>query len=466
MVFKKKPEQPAEQPVSAAETPAERKLPLILRWPISIVLLFVMPPFGTAVGIGLAVARLIFNHKYPRYKLKLRTKLIVSTLCVAFVVWAVVTAPESSTTTSAEAVPAEQSEAQTAEGESPTAENTAAPAETESAVPQSAEPEKDTQAEQQAAEEQKKQEAESEQKQAEAEQTAKAEAEAQKEAEKQKKEEEKQKKREEKAAKKLARQQKRANRKIEKALSKEKTEKAAKKLSRVKENWVYAYYQGLLPDLIEQDDRTQFDRYLTIYRQAFPDTEQMKDVLTVWDQICDDQKKMDELDKKYRSDYSGGMSGAISAANNAEERTFYLQYKLKNSAANSKNSVISAVGEAIGAAQESLTGTYEYLANNVTNDFIPSLLQGYIDMNTYAGDEQYVLITTKPFSQAGATTVYAYQSGTRTLTTSDGFEKEVECYRVMDSATRDAIQQDYETYSVAGMSIAEASQYMQELLKK
>lgn len=119
------------------------------------------------------------------------------------------------------------------------------------------------------------------------------------------------------------------------------------------------------------------------------------------------------------------MSGAISAVDKAEERTFYLQYKLKNSAANSKNSVISAVGEAIGAAQESLTGTYEYLANNVTNDFIPSMLQGNIDMNVYPGDEQYVLITTKPFSQAGATTVYAYQSGTRTLTTSDGFEKEV-----------------------------------------
>ncbi len=148
----------------------------------------------------------------------------------------------------------------------------------------------------------------------------------------------------------------------------------------MKENWVYAYYQGLLPDLIEQDDRTQLDRYLTIYRQAFPETEQMKDVLTAWDQICDDQKKMDELDKKYRSDYSGGMSGAISAVDKAEERTFYLQYKLKNSAANSKNSVISAVGEAIGAAQESLTGTYEYLANNVTNDFIPSMLQGNIDM--------------------------------------------------------------------------------------
>ena len=97
----------------------------------------------------------------------------------------------------------------------------------------------------------------------------------------------------------------------------------------MKENWVYAYYQGLLPDLIEQDDRTQLDRYLTIYRQAFPETEQMKDVLTAWDQICDDQKKMDELDKKYRSDYSGGMSGAISAVDKAEERTFYLQYKLK-----------------------------------------------------------------------------------------------------------------------------------------
>ena len=425
MFFKKKQEQSEELAVVSAESSAERKLPLILRWPISIILLFVMPPFGTAVGIGLAVARLIFNHKYPKYKLKLWTKLIISALCIAFVIWAVVTAPESSTTTSAEAVPTEQGESQATETTSEATENKTVEQETTS------------QAEQQAASEQKQQ-----------------------------KEAEKQQRQEEKAAKKLVRQQKRANRKIEKALSKEKIEKAAKKLSHVKENWVYAYYQGLLPDLIEQDDRTQLDRYLTIYRQAFPETEQMKDVLTAWDQICDDQKKMDELDKKYRSDYSGGMSGAISAVDKAEERTFYLQYKLKNSAANSKNSVISAVGEAIGAAQESLTGTYEYLANNVTNDFIPSMLQGNIDMNVYPGDEQYVLITTKPFSQAGATTVYAYQSGTRTLTTSDGFEKEVECYRVMDSTTRDTIRQDYEMYSVAGMSITEASQHMQELLNK
>ena len=180
----------------------------------------------------------------------------------------------------------------------------------------------------------------------------------------------------------------------------------------------------------------------------------------------EDYTAVDELDKKYRSDYSGGMSGAKSAADKTEEHAFYLQYKLKSSAANSKNSVISAVGEAIDAAQESMTGTYEYLANNVTNDFISSLIQGYIDMNTYPGDEQYVLITTKPFSQSGATTVYAYPSGTRTLTTSDGFEKEVECYRVMDSAVRDEILRDYETYSVAGMSITEASQHMQELLNK
>ena len=220
------------------------KLPLILRWPISIIFLFVMPPFGTAVGIGLAVARLIFNHKYPKYKLKLWTKLIISALCIAFVIWAVVTAPESSTTTSAEAVPTEQGESQATETTSEATENKTVEQETTS------------QAEQQAASEQKKQE--------EAVQAAKAET------EKQQKEAEKQQRQEEKAAKKLARQQKRANKKIEKALGKDNIEKAAKKLSHVKENWVYAYYQQMLPDLIEQDDRTQLDRYLTIYRQAFP----------------------------------------------------------------------------------------------------------------------------------------------------------------------------------------------------
>ena len=240
MFFKKKQEQSAELAVVSAESSAERKLPLILRWPISIILLFVMPPFGTAVGIGLAVARLIFNHKYPKYKLKLWTKLIISALCIAFVIWAVVTAPESSTTTSAEAVPTEQGESQATETTSEATENKTVEQETTS------------QAEQQAASEQKKQE--------EAVQAAKDET------EKQQKEAEKQQRQEEKAAKKLVRQQKRANRKIEKALSKEKIEKAAKKLSHVKENWVYAYYQGLLPDLIEQDDRTQLDRYLTIYR--------------------------------------------------------------------------------------------------------------------------------------------------------------------------------------------------------
>lgn len=146
MFFKKKQEQSAELAVVSAESSAERKLPLILRWPISIILLFVMPPFGTAVGIGLAVARLIFNHKYPKYKLKLWTKLIISALCIAFVIWAVVTAPESSTTTSAEAVPTEQGESQATETTSEATENKTVEQETTS------------QAEQQAASEQKKQE--------------------------------------------------------------------------------------------------------------------------------------------------------------------------------------------------------------------------------------------------------------------------------------------------------------------
>ena len=77
MFFKKKQEQSAELAVVSAESSAERKLPLILRWPISIILLFVMPPFGTAVGIGLAVGRMIFNDNYPRYKLKLWTILLI-----------------------------------------------------------------------------------------------------------------------------------------------------------------------------------------------------------------------------------------------------------------------------------------------------------------------------------------------------------------------------------------------------
>ena len=145
MFFKKKQEQSAEPAVVSAESSAERKLPLILRWPISIIFLFVMPPFGTAVGIGLAVARLIFNHKYPKYKLKLWTKLIISALCIAFVIWAVVTAPESSTTTSAEAVPTEQGESQATETTSEATENKTVEQETTS------------QAEQQAVSEQKKQ---------------------------------------------------------------------------------------------------------------------------------------------------------------------------------------------------------------------------------------------------------------------------------------------------------------------
>ena len=51
MFFKKKQEQSAELAVVSAESSAERKLPLILRWPISIILLFVMPPFGTAEAV-------------------------------------------------------------------------------------------------------------------------------------------------------------------------------------------------------------------------------------------------------------------------------------------------------------------------------------------------------------------------------------------------------------------------------
>ena len=50
----------------------------------------------------------------------------------------------------------------------------------------------------------------------------------------------------------------------------------------------------------------------------------------------EDYTAVDELDKKYRSDYSGGMSGAKSAADKTEEHAFYLQYKLKSSAQTAK----------------------------------------------------------------------------------------------------------------------------------
>ena len=77
--------------------------------------------------------------------------------------------------------------------------------------------------------------------------------------------------------------------------------------------------------------------------------------------------------------------------------------------------------------------------------------QGYIDLDVYAGDERYVLVCDKPFSQSGATTVYAYENGTRTLSTTDGFEQEVPCYRVVDAAVIDAIRADYESYSLLTM---------------
>ena len=132
--------------------------------------------------------------------------------------------------------------------------------------------------------------------------------------------------------------------------------------------------------------------------------------------------------------------------------------------ANSDNDIISAIGEAIDSLQESASEEYEYLANNVTNNLMPSLVMGYIDLDVYPGDERYVLVCDQPFSQSGATTVYAYESGTRTLSTTDGFEQEVPCYRVIDSAVIDAIRADYQSYSLLHMQNAELYEQMKQNL--
>lgn len=397
------PPDPANVPtVLPAAADGTVKLPIFLRWPLLVVLLFVLPPFGTIAALILAVIRLVFTHKHPQYKLKIRTKVIVGVCCAAFFAWCMTLEP--------------------VEGSDPSVDPSSAQA--ESAALQQTEQE-----EEQAAQE---------------EQAARAEEEAQKASEQQAKEREK------------------AYKKIDKALAKEKTDKAAKALAKVDEGWSFSYYQDLLQTPIANRDTEQLQRYLTIYRQAYPDTDKMDKVLTAWDEICANNTAVDELDDQYRQ--YGGIEGANSKADSAEERTFYVQYKLRSTMANSDNDIISAIGEAIDSLQESASEEYEYLANNVTNNLMPSLVMGYIDLDVYPGDERYVLVCDQPFSQSGATTVYAYESGTRTLSTTDGFEQEVPCYRVIDSAVIDAIRADYQSYSLLHMQNAELYEQMKQNL--
>ena len=392
---------PATLPAAAGSTV---KLPIFLRWPLLVVLLFVLPPFGTIAALVLAVIRLVFTHKHPQYKLKIRTKVIVGVCCAAFFAWCMTLEPS--------------------EGFEPSANPSSAQAE-------SAAPQQTAQQEEQAERD---------------EQAERAAEEAQKQAEQQAKEQEK------------------AYKKIDKALAKEKTEKAAKALSKVDEAWSFSYYQDLLQTPVANRDTEQLQRYLTIYRQAYPDTNKMDKVLAAWDEICANDTTMDELDDQYRQ--YGGIEGANSKAGSAEERTFYVRYKLKSTIANSDNDLISAIGEAIDSLQESASEEYEYLANNVTNNLMPSLVMGYIDLDVYPGDEQYVLVCDEPFSQSGTATVYAYESGTRTLSTTDGFEQEVPCYRVIDRAVIDAIRADYESYSLLHMRNAELYGQMEQDLQE
>ena len=397
------PQDGTENPQAAENAPGSAvKLPIFLRWPLLVVLLFVAPPFGTIAALVLAVIRLVFTHRHPQYKLKIRTKVIVGVCCAAFVAWCMTLEPSAA---------------------EPAASPSAAQAEP-------AAPQQTAQQEEQAAQD---------------EEAERAAQEAQKQAEQQAKEREK------------------AYKKIDKALAKEKTEKAAKALAKVDEAWSFSYFQDLLQTPIDEQDTDQLQRYLTIYRQAYPDTDKMDKVLTAWDEICSNNTAMDELDDEYRQ--YGGMEGANSKAGSAEQRTFYVRYKLQSTMANSDNDIISAIGEAIDSLQESASEEYEYLANNVTNNLMPSLAMGYIDLDVYPGDEQYVLVCDEPFSQSGAATVYAYASGTRTLSTTDGFEQEVPCYRVVDGSAIDAIRADYESYSLLHMRNAELYGQMKQDLQ-
>lgn len=225
-----------------------------------------------------------------------------------------------------------------------------------------------------------------------------------------------------------------ANKSIEKALEKENPEKAAKALSKVDESWSYAYYRDLLQDPIANRDEKLLECYLTIYRLAYPNTDKIDGILAVWDEIVENNSAINTLDSNYRASY-GGIENANSKVAGAAECTFYVQYRLKNTMSNSDNDIISAIGEVIDNVQTAANEEYEYLANNVTNNLASSLVMGYIDTNVYAGDERYVLISDTPFSESGATTVYAYEAGTRTLSTTTGFEQKVPCFRVIDATT-------------------------------
>ena len=374
--------------------PSVVKLPFFLRWPLILVLLFIVPPYGTIAGLILAVIRLVFSHKHPEYKLKMRTKVIISVLCAAFVAWSMTLEP-SEPSVSAESPSSIQS-----------TQDSVPPADTQTAPASEAAPVSDD-----------------------------AQAEGK------------------------AKQREKAYKKIEKALKKEEVEKAAKALAKIDEAWSFSYYQDLLQDPIADHDTDQLQKYLSIYRQSYPNTDKMHKVLAAWDEICANGTAIDELDAKYRSPY-GGMEDANRKAESAEERMFYVQYKLKSTMANSDNDIISAIGEAIDSLQESANEEYEYLANNVTNNLLPSLVIGYVDLNVYAGDERYVLVCDKPFSQSGVTTVYAYENGTRTLSTTDGFEQEVPCYQVVDAAVIDTVRADYEKYSLLIMRNAELYEQM------
>ena len=98
--------------------------------------------------------------------------------------------------------------------------------------------------------------------------------------------------------------------------------------------------------------------------------------------------------------------------------------------------VVNSIAELMNQASDDQI--YYYSASDVDYEFY----------GTYPGDKDYIVMTSKPFSEAGAYNLLLFNTGeTKTVTTSGGFEKEVEVFELVSQNEIDILKADMESYS-------------------
>lgn len=207
---------------------------------------------------------------------------------------------------------------------------------------------------------------------------------------------------------------------------------------------VYKRMQEAVKKKITEDTVYQSLKYQKVYETWYPEGVYQDIFLELekeYDYLLQENKTIEEYNKKY----SGNIKKAYNAVFDLESWEFYVQYKIEQG-------ILSSV-------VNKLTGDdyIYYYANDVE----------YTLFGTMWGDAEYLIRIGNPLKQKGEQVLKGYFTNDyETMTTSDGFEREIPVFRAYTEKEIEKISNDYEAYLEEKENVAECKQRIGKILQK